>query len=477
MSSEKNKDFAERENKLAKEFLLFINKCASQFHAVEEVSRQLADAGFIQISEKNDNDFANIKPNGRYFFTRNQSTVIAFAVGSKYKAGNGFTIAAAHTDSPVLKIKPISKSNRHGFVQIGVEPYGGGLWYTWFDRDLSIAGRVIVADDDGLFHSKLVRIDQPLLRIPSLAIHLNREVNEKGFQFNLQTNVVPILSTQIKAELEAAVKKAPEEKIDELLADSHTPKLYDVLAEKLKVKPSKIKHIELCLYDTQPAALVGAYEEFICSRALDNLMMSFISMKSLLDSSNNKSLENEENIRMIALFDNEEVGSDSYMGAGSNLMSSLLRRIVGDSTRYDSAIAKSFLISADMAHALHPNFADKHEDCHKPVIHQGLVIKQNANQRYATSSISSFLISEIAKRNGIPIQRFVARNDMGCGSTIGPILASSCGIRTVDVGVAQLSMHSIREMCGTADVLHSYELIRAFFHEFPQLDKSLSVDK
>jgi len=243
------------------------------------------------------------------------------------------------------------------------------------------------------------------------------------------------------------------------------------------VKTTDIKHLELCLYDTQPATLWGAYNEFICARGLDNLMMSYICTQSLIDSCmDNKLVENEENIRMVGLFDNEEVGSESCMGASSNMLSSLLRRIVNDNTRYDSAMARSFLVSADMAHGLHPNFSDKHEDHHRPMLHNGLVIKHNANQRYATSSVSSFLLSEIAKRHNIVVQRFAVRNDMSCGSTIGPILSANCGIRTVDVGVPQLSMHSIRETCGTADVAHAYQLIRAYFLEFPILDKSLIVD-
>jgi len=211
MSSDTNK----LETALASDFLHFINSCPSQFHAVAEVSRRLKAANFVQISEKNERAFLELKPNGRYFLTRNQSSVIAFVVGGKYKPGNGFTIAAAHTDSPVLKVKPFSKTDKCSFIQVGVEPYGGGLWHTWFDRELSVAGRVIVStgtEAQPQFTSQLVQIKRPILRIPSLAIHLNRDVNEKGFQFNLQTNVLPILATQIKDELNKSKMVTKEEK-------------------------------------------------------------------------------------------------------------------------------------------------------------------------------------------------------------------------------------------------------------------------
>jgi len=481
MASIELKGQAITEKQNADDFISFVNRCASQFHAVEEVSKRLLKSGFKKLQEKRDQDFESLQPQGRYFFTRNQSTIVAFVVGGKYKPGvGGFTILAAHTDSPVLKVKPISKCTKHDFHQIGVEPYGGGLWYTWFDRDLSLAGRVIVSKPDNTYESQLVRIDRPLLRIPSLAIHLNREVNTAGFQFNLQTNLVPILSSAIKADLEKPVKKEQKkeeekEEMGESFADNQTPLLLDLLASQLNVRVGDIQHFELSLFDTQPACLGGLLNEFIFSRGLDNLMMSYVSLRSLVDSLH-ESIEDDTQIRMIVLFDNEEVGSESCMGASSNLMSSVLKRIVGNSAHYDATIARSFLVSADMAHAHHPNYSDKHEENHRPHMHKGLVIKHNASQRYATSSVSSFLLSQIAQRHNIPIQRFVVRNDLPCGTTIGPILAANTSLRTVDVGIPQLSMHSIREMCGTADVTSSIHLLRTFFQEFGALDRTLTVD-
>jgi aspartyl aminopeptidase len=299
-----------------------------------------------------------------------------------------------------------------------------------------------------------------------------------GFNPNKQTQVLPVLASQVKAELEGKPEETKKEKSgDEGITAEHHSLLARIIAEELKVEVSQIKEFELCLYDTQPATVGGALNEFIFARGLDNLMMSFVSLRALIDSTDDsKAMANEEQIRMVALFDNEEIGSASVMGAASALLPTVLARINGDSSTYDSAIRKSFLISADMAHALHPNFSDKHEPCHKPMMHKGLVIKENANQRYATSSVTSFLLSEVAKRHQLPVQKFCVRNDMGCGSTIGPILASQVGIRTVDVGIPQWAMHSIRETCGTADTLSTYELFKHFYNEFHSLDKQLQTD-
>jgi len=349
-------------------------------------------------------------------------------------------------------------------MQVGVETYGGGLWNTWFDRDLSLAGRVIV-EKEGKFVSELVRIDKPILRIPNLAIHLNRKIYEEGFKPNKENHCVPIIATEIKNKLEQPTASEGEGE------EEHHSVMLDLLASELSTTVKSIKDFELCLYDTQPPALGGAFDEFVYARGLDNLCMSYICMRALIDSASN--MEDETQIRMVALFDNEEVGSSSCMGAASNMMNSVLTRLNTDPRSVASAVRKSILISCDMAHAVHPNYAEKHEAKHRPSLHKGLVIKQNANQRYATTSITSFLLAEIARKHNIYYQKFVVRQDMGCGSTIGPILAANTGIRTIDVGVAQLSMHSIREMCGTADLLSSYLLLKAIFEEFAELDAKL----
>eukprot|EP00462_Mataza_sp_D1_P018643 CAMPEP_0175139328 /NCGR_PEP_ID=MMETSP0087-20121206/10841_1 /TAXON_ID=136419 /ORGANISM="Unknown Unknown, Strain D1" /LENGTH=476 /DNA_ID=CAMNT_0016422325 /DNA_START=42 /DNA_END=1472 /DNA_ORIENTATION=- len=465
------------ERKFANDFLDFVNGGITQFHATEQAKLRLQSNGYTEIFEKDNNSFAGVKAGGRYFFTRNQSTIFAFAVGNQWKPGNGFCIQAAHTDSPVFKVKPISKITKGNMLGVGVECYGGGLWNTWFDRDLSVAGRVIVDNKDNTFLSKLVRVNKPILRIPNLAIHLNREIYDKGFKPNKEDHCVPVIASAIKQALSDTGEQPPSAKKQKTeAADSkqdsqdHHQVLLQLLAAELGVHAQQIHDFELSVYDTQPSALGGAYDEFVNSGRLDNLCMSYVCLRALIDSS--VDLSQESQIRMVALFDNEEIGSSSTMGAASNMMSSVLTRLNGAET-LDAAVRSSLLVSCDMAHALHPNYPEKHEGRHRPEMHKGLVLKQNANQRYATSSVSAFHLKVLADRHCIPLQKFVVRNDVGCGSTIGPILACNTGIRTVDVGVPQLAMHSCREMCGTADLLSSYQLMAALFKEFKSIDDSL----
>lgn len=382
-----------------------------------------------------------------------------------------------------------------GYLEVGVQTYGGGLWHTWFDRDLTIAGRVIIREEkDGSvsYLHRLVKIDEPIMRIPTLAIHLDRGVND-GFKVNTHTHLVPVLATSIKAELNKSItenssvgsgiqtggKKSCEKTNTDNL--KHHSLLLKLLATRLGCEPDDICDFELQACDTQPSIVAGAMKEFVFSGRLDNLCMSFCSLKALIDAtSSDSSLEDETGVRMVALFDHEEVGSDSAQGAGSPAMLDALSRVTNsftaDSKLIPKAIQKSYLVSADMAHALHPNYMDKHEENHQPKLHGGLVIKHNANQRYATNAVTSFIFREIAAKHDLPVQDFVVRNDMPCGSTIGPILASGVGIRTVDVGGPQLSMHSIREMCAVDDVEHSYKHFKAYFQEFSDLDAKITVD-
>ncbi|KAG0287833.1 hypothetical protein BGZ98_004472, partial [Dissophora globulifera] len=272
------------------------------------------------------------------------------------------------------------------------------------------------------------------------------------------------------------------------LSEKHHPVLMHLLSEELKVPVDKILDFELCLYDTQPSAIGGAYNEFIFSGRLDNLMMSYCSIEALIRSLKTKeSLANDPNIRLVSLFDNEEVGSNTAHGADSNLLPSTFERLslatydddaVSNtaSTAYLESLPKSYLISADMAHAVHPNYSEKHDDGHRPHMHKGVVVKINANQRYATTAPTTVVLREVAKKYRVPLQEFVVRNDSPCGSTIGPMLSAKLGLRTVDVGNAQLSMHSCREVCGTEDVGLAIKLFEGFFEEFPSVDARLTVD-
>eukprot|EP00898_Chlorokybus_atmophyticus_P004437 jgi/Chlat1/4995/Chrsp32S04971 len=473
---------------VAQEFVTFLNEAWTPFHAVAEAKKRLGAAGYSELLEK---DGWNLQPGGKYFFTRNMSTIVAFAVGSKFQQGNGVVVVGAHTDSPALKLKPVSKGVKGGFLTVGVQTYGGGLWHTWFDRDLSVAGRVLLSRAGGKYSHELVRISKPILRIPNLAIHLYRELSTEGFKPNTQTHLVPVLATKIKAALNGEGDKKTEkgDKAEEgEKADKENPHhaiLLQLLANELQCQPLDILDFELQCCDTQPSAIGGALDEFIFSGRLDNLGMSFCALKALLESTSDSSLANEKSVRMVALFDHEEVGSDSAQGAGSPVMMEAVKRVttsVSDASHkpdenvVERAIRRSYCVSADMAHCLHPNYPDKHEEHHQPQMHKGLVIKTNANQRYATNAVTACLFRELARRHNLPTQEFVVRNDMPCGSTIGPIIASHTGIRTVDVGIPQLAMHSIREICGTDDLLHAVNHFKALFEEFTALDEQLVVD-
>jgi len=407
-----------------------------------------------------------LKPGGKYFVTRNQSTLFAFALGGRFKPGNGISIVAAHTDSPCLRVKPRSKIESSGYLQVGVEAYGGGLWYTWFDRDLTLGGKVIVQEGNK-FVQRLAHIQQPILRIPTLAVHLDRGVTENGFTPNKETHLLPILASAIKG------------KVEEKTKGYHHPLLLTLLSKNLGCEVDKIRDFELCLTDTQPAVIGGALEEFIFSPRLDNLCSSYCAIQGLIGSLSNNGLDNETGVRLIALFDNEECGSQSAPGADSLLIESLLKRISFDSnnpTAFEQAVPKSFLVSADQAHGVHPNYSDKHEGRHRPEINQGVVIKYNSNQKYATNSSTAFVIKQLAEKKSVPFQEMMVRNDSACGSTVGPILSSNLGIRTVDIGLPQLSMHSIREMGGKEDVGYLITLLDAFFSDYTTLREKLQFD-
>eukprot|EP00899_Mesostigma_viride_P016728 jgi/Mesvir1/25056/Mv11900-RA.1 len=495
----------------------FLNAAWTPFHATDEAKQLLLRAGYQPLSESAPWD---VRAGGKYFFTRNMSTIVAFALGSRFKAGNGFNIIAAHTDSPCPKLKPVSSLVKGDYIGVGVQTYGGGLWYTWFDRDLSVAGRVLVkqggASGGGQQWShRLVKIARPVMRIPSLAIHLDRTVNEAGFKPNMETHLAPVLATLIEEELDqgaepsispaaaqggaagtaggAGAEAPPKKKGARSKKPPHHPVLLKLLAHELDCAPEDIVDFELNVCDVQPSALGGAFQEFIFSGRLDNLASSYAALRALVDTTSGANGgdgaipggDDEESCRMVCLFDHEEVGSNSAEGAGAPILLDTITRLttlfaerdkeVGEGV-LQRALRKSFLVSADMAHAVHPHHPDKHEANHQPLMHAGLVVKHNANQRYATNSVTAALFREVARAEGVPTQDFCVRNDMGCGSTIGPILASGIGIRTVDVGMPQLSMHSVREMCGTEDIDIGYRHFKAFYRNFTRIDKQLVVD-
>lgn len=415
--------------------LEFIDRSPTPFHAVQEMTRTLSDKGFNKLTET---DAWNLVPNGKYFLTRNDSSLIAFEVGTKPDAG--FKIIGAHTDSPNLRLKPNAGFAKSGYLQLGVEVYGGVLLSTWTDRDLSLAGRVILGSKKKPF-SKLIRFNEPLLRIPQLAIHLNRDVNKKGLILNAQNHLPPIFSLEQKSSPDEILKK--------------------MISHELKCKPADILGLELSLYDTQPGTLAGPEKEFIFSGRLDNLASCHSAMHALTEST-----KKDPATKVIAFYDHEEVGSETAQGAGSPFLKDVLERITltGERETFFRAMAKSFFISADMAHAVHPNYSDKYDTQHMPIINGGPVIKSNAGQRYATEGLSSAWFEELCNKAKVPVQKFVVRSDLGCGSTIGPITAANLGVRTVDVGNPMLSMHSIREMSGSKDHEYMIRAFKEFFH-------------
>lgn len=465
---------------VAEDFVQFVNSSPSPYHAVVSSQHWLDSEGFVRLRESEDWR-GKLVQGGKYYFSRNHSTLVAFAVGEQFKVGNGFNIIAAHTDSPCLKVKPVSKIEREGYLQLAVSTYGGGIWHTWFDRDLAIAGRVVVRNKNGGFENRLVYLNKAVCNIPSLAIHLDRTQNE-SFQFNSENHLVPILATVTKGVLEGANEKS-----------QHHPILLKAIAQELNCAPSDICDFDLNLLDHQPACKGGLQNEFLYSGRLDNLMSCWVSLQSFLKSLS--TLDREQRVRMVAFFDMEEVGSQGQQGADSDLMPSVFARVneallgrdialnvskeAANNVALSANVAamsqrNSFLISADMAHALHPNYPEKHEARHRPRMHQGTAIKINKNGRYATTVETHFFLEELARERNIPVQVFAVRNDSPCGTTIGPILSSLAGIRTVDCGIPQLAMHSCRETCATTDVDHALNLFEAFFNMFTELDKRLN---
>ena len=460
---------------VAEDMIDYLNASWTAFHCVAETKRRLLAAGFRELSEEAEWG-GTVERGGRYFFTRNMSCIVAFCVGSAYEAGNGVVLVGAHTDSPCPKLKPVSKCTREGCDMIGTCGYGGGQWHTWFDRDLSVAGRVLVRDGSRIRH-RLVKIERPILRTSTLAIHLTKGEERSAFKPNLQQHFYPILATQIKeSRLLAGEGGEPDG-----AAKRHSPLLLRLVADELQCPAEAILDFDLQLCDTQPSAIGGAAREFIFSGRLDNLCSSFQATRALIDSCG--SLEGESMVRMACLFDHEEIGSSSTTGAAGTLLPDAIARVTealcgapAPASLLRIVHGRSYCISADMAHACHPNYTERHDPALRPKIHGGIVIKHNANQRYATNAVTATIFREVAARAGLPVQEFAVRSDSGCGSTIGPITASLTGIPTVDIGSPQLSMHSVREVMGTDDAFYGYAVLRAAYETCSEIKASIVVD-
>ncbi|SCU79792.1 LADA_0B03180g1_1 [Lachancea dasiensis] len=469
------------------EFVKFLNASPTPYHAVHNIKAHLLEHNFEELQEEH-SWVEKLKRGRGYFVTRNDSAIVAFVLGEDYDGGNPFAIIGAHTDSPVLKIKPISKRSNEKFDQVGVECYGGGIWHSWFDSDLSIAGRVIYKSQDHLGEvlvTKLVDLKKPLLKIPTLAIHLDRTVNEK-FVFDKEYQLLPVAGLTAKQADKDCSECTEENSSSETffsiksVVERHHRDLVNLVAKELHIESEQIEDFELTLYDHQPSCLGGLHDEFVFSGRLDNLTSCFTSMHALTSSIGAADV-NQECARMMACFDHEEIGSASAQGADSNFLPSVLERIaalkqrdhsyyrfqdmtnLSESYRLKLATRKSFFLSSDVAHSVHPNYASKHESNHKPVIGGGPVVKINANQRYMTNSPGLVLVKALADSAKVPLQLIVVANNSPCGSTIGPIIASKTGIPTLDLGNPVLSMHSIRETGGSDDLASQIKLFTEFY--------------
>jgi len=411
------------------DLLSFLRRSPSPFHAVDVLSQTLVDGGFVRLEEE---DAWSLKSGGRYFFVRDGS-IVAFVYGKNSPVESGIRFVGAHTDSPCLKVKPNADVERCGVHQLAVAVYGGALLHPWFDRDLSLAGQVVyrVGSEQ---RSVLVDFARPVAVVPSLAIHLNRDAN-KASSVNPQSDILPIVWQDSSQSFEA--------------------RLLDCVKEQDAQAEVVLAH-DLCFYDCQAPALVGFDDEFVASARLDNLLSCFVGLQALLSASGDESC-------VLVCYDHEEVGSVSHSGAQSPLVESLLSRWFSDVVDRERALSQSWLVSVDNAHAVHPNFSDKHDGLHLPLLNGGPVIKVNHNLRYATSAESAGFFKGLCEGVDVPVQSFVVRNDMGCGSTIGPLAASQLGVRTVDVGLPSLAMHSIRELAGVKDGFALFRVLGRFF--------------
>jgi aspartyl aminopeptidase len=423
----------------------FLDQSPTPFHAVSSMVDILVTAGFSPLSE--DDDWS-LQQGGKYFVTRNGSSLIAFVLGNDNLAETGIRMAGAHTDSPCLMVKPQPELLNNQYYQLGVEVYGGALLNPWFDRDLSIAGRLIYTDKNGQLKQKLVNFQEPVAMIPSLAIHLDREANS-GRTVNAQTDIPPILMQA-------------EEKKD----------FQQLLCERFLSQGEKVMDYELCLYDVQKAATLGLKKEFFASARLDNLLSCFVATKALIEAQANST-------SLIVCNDHEEVGSVSSVGADGPFLESVVERLCQHSSKAVSksrVLGKSLLISCDNAHAVHPNFADKHDKGHSPQLNGGPVIKVNVKQRYATNGITASLFKQICAAAEVPVQTFVSRSDLACGSTIGPMTSAKLGVATLDVGIPQLAMHSCREVTGSSDPQRLTAVLSYFFNLSGNLQIELQSD-
>lgn len=454
---------------VAERFIHFVNKTGSPYHSVKAVKDILITAGFSELDERGS---WKVTQGGKYFVTRNDSCIAAFVVGAAfgYSGTGGFCITATHTDSPCLRLRPRAFAEKEGYHMGGVECYGGGLWHTWFDRGLGMAGKVALRVGNKV-EERLLHISKPLFYLPNLAIHLKTAEEIGAFTINKEQHLQPVLCSAIAEQLSQGNEGKEQDNKDE--AQRLPPALERLVTEAIGVPKAKLLDWDFCLMDSTPSRLSGIHSEFIESPRLDNLASTFAAFEALIETSRRHCESIKDDIIMAVAFDHEEVGSESLAGANSNILEAWMRRCL-DALKHERSfyeiLAKSFIVSSDMAHAVHPNYSDKHQSQHKPSMHKGVVIKENANQSYASNACSMSFVRVIAEDAGIPLQDFVVRNDSRCGGTVGAMLSARLGVRTVDIGIPQWAMHSCREICGVTDLMHLQKLIEAIYCNFRRWD-------
>lgn len=430
---------------MIKDLLSFLDASPVNFLAVKTLSERLTAAGFKHLDAAD--KIGGLKPGDQIFFTKNDSSLYAMRIGQKTLAENGFHMICAHCDSPTFRIKPNAEMTcEGGIVKLNTEVYGGPIMSTWFDRPLSIAGRVIVRSADVMHpETRLLNIKRPLLQISNLAIHFNRQVND-GVRLSRQKDMMPILG---------------------ILNDSleHGNMLMNVITEELGVDAADVMDFDLYLYDQTPACTFGVHNEFLSSGRLDDLSMVHAGLMAMLNCGGAV----PETTQVLAIFDNEETGSQTKQGAGSPFLSNLLQRIVlaqgGNTEDWFRSVEKAFMVSADNAHAWHPNYSEKYDPTNHPVLGGGPVIKFNAAQKYASDAASAAVFAGICEKAGVPCQRFVNHSDVAGGSTLGNILASSLPLRGVDMGNPVLAMHSVRETGSVADHVYCVKAFTEFYRQ------------
>lgn len=428
------------ERKQAKDLLDFIYDSPTAFHAVETVKKILDENGFKEIKES---DKWDLKSRDKYYVIKNDSSIMAFVVGDENIEETGLRLIGAHTDAPGFRVKPNPQMISEGkYVKLNTEMYGGPIISTWYDRPLALAGKVAIKGVSPLKpETRLVNINKPIMIIPNIAIHMNREVNE-GYKINRQVDTLPLLGL-INDKLE---------KEDYLI---------NILAQELKVNKEDILNFELGLYEYEKGSLIGMNEELISSGRFDDLWMVFAGVKALVNSKENKAT------KVMICIDNEEIGSLTAEGANSTLLNNILERItIGlgkDREGYYRALSKSIMISADLAHAVHPNLGDKHDPTNRPVLEGGPVLKIAASGSYSTDSFNGAVFAGICDSAGVPFQKFVNRSDVRGGTTIGPVTAANLTIPVIDMGAPVIGMHSIRELASVKD---NYYTIKAFTEFF-----------